>query len=146
MAFLSSMNISGSALTASRLRMDVIAENIANADTTRTEGGGPYRRKTVTYQSVDQSSFSRILSSRLQRRQQTAGVIVTSIEEDQSEFTSVYDPEHPDADENGYVLMPNVDSVKETVDMMSATRAYEANLTVFEAVKTMALKALEMGR
>lgn len=150
MAFLSSLDISGSGLTASRLRMDIISENIANADTTKTENGGPYRRKEVVYESADtssSSSFQNILSHQLQDSESTPkGVKVAAIIEDTSDFSTVYDPTNPDADQNGYVAMPNVDPVKETLDMMSATRAYEANLTAFNAVKEMATKALEMGR
>lgn len=147
MAFLSSLDISGSGLTASRVRMDVISENIANADTTRTENGGPYRRKEVVYESADTPSFQNMLTNNIQNYENSAkGVKVAAIVEDPSNFTTVYDPTNADADQNGYVKMPNVDPVKETLDMMSATRAYEANLTAFSAVKEMATKALEMGR
>ena len=148
MGFLSSMDISGSALTASRLRMDVIAENIANAQTTRTEAGGPYRRKMVVYQAKEaDTNFQRILGERMGASNDAGrGVKVTEIVEDQSELNPVYDPSNPDANAEGYVMMPNVDPVKETMDMMAVTRAYEANLTAFNAVKSMALKALEMGR
>ncbi|HBN79989.1 MAG TPA: flagellar basal body rod protein FlgC [Ruminococcaceae bacterium] len=149
MAFLSSMDISASALTAERLRMDVISENMANASTTRTENGGPYRRKIVVMEqaSQPQSEFRRMVRDRLTAGEQlNKGVKVTRIAEDPSELTPVYDPSNPDADAQGYVMMPNVDPVKETIDMMAATRAYEANLTAFNAVKGMATKALEMGR
>lgn len=147
MAFLSSLDISGSGLTASRLRMDVISENIANADTTRTENGGPYRRKTVVYQAADgTSSFQNLLSDKMRPDSALKGVKVTGIAEDTSDFEKKYDPTSADADQDGYVLMPNVDVTKETLDMMSATRAYEANLTAFNAVKSMASKALEMGK
>ncbi|NLJ30190.1 MAG: flagellar basal body rod protein FlgC [Clostridiales bacterium] len=148
MAFLSSLDISGSALTAERLRMDVISDNIANANTTRTESGGPYRRKTVVFEPTGESSFRTMLENNLQTGSSAAngGVKVAAIEEDQSEFSTEYDPTNPDADEQGYVTMPNVDPIKETLDMMSATRAYDASLTAFNAVKNMAVKALEMGR
>ncbi|NLG93271.1 MAG: flagellar basal body rod protein FlgC [Clostridiales bacterium] len=146
MSFLSSLNISGSGLTASRLRMDVISENISNATTTRTENGGPYRRKMVIYEPAEQSPFQRIFASKLQQSGEQRGVKVTQIVEDQSDFVPVYDPSHPDADAQGYVMMPNVDPIKETIDMMAATRAYDANLTAFNAVKGMAVKALELGR
>lgn len=142
MAFLNSLNISGSGLTASRLRMDIISENIANSTTTRTKNGGPYRRKMVVYESID-DSFSSLYQNELDNNS-AKGVRVAKIAEDQSEFNSVYDPENPDADENGYVLMPNVDIVEEMLDMMSVTRAYEANLTAFNAMKSMATKALEI--
>lgn len=148
MAFLSSMDISGSALTAERVRMDVISENIANATTTRTQEGGPYRRKMVIFeQAGEQKSFRRILEDNLDTAEQSrGGVKVSSIVEDPSDFNTVYDPTNPDADENGYVKMPNVDQTKETLDMMSSTTSYNANLTAFNAIKAMASKALEMGR
>ncbi|MCY1713023.1 flagellar basal body rod protein FlgC [Caproiciproducens galactitolivorans] len=146
MSFLSSLDISGSGLTASRLRMDVISENIANSTTTRTENGGPYRRKLVVYEPAQQSSFQHILTSKLQEGGEQMGVKVSKIAEDPSDFTPVYDPSNPDANAQGYVMMPNVDPIKETIDMMSVTRAYDANLTAFNAVKGMAVKALELGR
>ncbi len=147
MAFLSSLNISGSALTASRLRMDVIAGNIANASTTKTEDGGPYRRKMVVYEPAEQTTFRHILETKMTSPEGTQkGVKVTKIVEDPSEFTPVYDPTNVNANAQGYVMMPNVDPIKETLDMMSVTRAYDANLTAFNAVKGMAVKALEMGR
>ncbi len=144
MAFLSSLNISGSGLTASRLRMDVISENIANATTTETQNGGPYRRKEVVYESIDDSSSFSSIYQRQLSGSANKGVRVKEIAEDQSEFQSVYDPTNADADENGYVLMPNVDLVEETIDMMAASRAYEANLTAFNAMKSMAEKALQI--
>ena len=143
MSFLESLNISGSGLTAQRLRMDVISENIANIDTTRTENGGPYRRKMVVLSS--QSEFKNMLIQNL-NEYEAGGVEVTEITEDQSEFKLTYNPEHPDADENGYVSMPNVDSLKETIDMMEAYRAYQANVTALNTTKQMAIKALEIGR
>lgn len=142
MAFLDSLNISGSALKAGRLRMDIIAENLANAQTTRTEEGGPYRRKLAVYRSTGDTSFGRLLKNRQSSR--TPGVAVEAITEDQTDFTPVFDPSHPDAGEDGYVLMPNVDEIKETVDMMAASHAYDANLNAFNAIKSMAMKALEM--
>lgn len=143
MSFLNSLNISGSGLTAQRLRMDVISENIANIDTTRTENGGPYRRKMVVLSST--SEFKNLLVQNL-NEYEAGGVEVTEITEDQSEFKLTYNPDHPDADENGYVRMPNVDSLKETVDMMEAYRAYQANVTALNTTKQMAIKALEIGR
>jgi flagellar basal-body rod protein FlgC len=144
MSFLDSLNISGSALTAQKLRMDVISQNIANASTTRTEAGGPYRRKMVVF-SEDLSDFSEALV-RGGDEEPASGVKVTAIVDDPSDLKPVYNPSHPDADENGYVMMPNVDTAKEMVDMISATRSYEANVTAFNAVKLMASKALEIGR
>ncbi len=149
MAFLSSLNISGSALTAEKLRMDVVSENIANASTTRTEKGGPYRRKVVVLEPAgqEQTTFRHMFQEKLNSGDKVqGGVKVTEIAEDPSDFTPVYDPSNPDANAQGYVMMPNVDPIKETLDMMSATRAYDANLTAFNAIKGMAAKALEMGR
>mgnify|MGYP003376118109 FL=1 len=147
MSFLNSFDISASGLTAQRQRLDIAAENISNMNTTRTESGGPYRRKMVVLEEQPVSSFRNELQSRLHgRTSQKGGVKVTEIVEDQRDLQPVYDPDHPDADENGYVMMPNVDLVKETVDGMSATRAYEANITAFNAMKLMAQKALEIGR
>ena len=146
MSFLNSMNISASALTAQRQRLDVISENIANINTTRTEAGGPYRRKmTVLQAQKEQAGFKMVLSKKVQEKQK-AGVFVAEIVEDEREFTPVYDPEHPDANEDGYVLMPNVELVKETIDAMTASRAYDANVTSFNTWKLMAQKALEIGK
>jgi len=145
MSFLNSLDISGSALTAQKLRMDVISSNIANANTTRTEEGGPYKKKMVVFgPATGQSSFSGVLDSLEQAN--LGGVEVSEIVEDANAVKAVYDPDHPDADADGYVMMPDIDTVEEMVDMMSATRSYEANVTVFNAVKLMATKALEIGR
>ncbi|MDO5095077.1 MAG: flagellar basal body rod protein FlgC [Peptostreptococcaceae bacterium] len=144
MSFLSSLNISASALTAQRQRLDIISENIANIDTTRTEGGGPYRRKMVVLRPNEQDTFRKVLSSKMQKAK--GGVHVEEIVEDERDFKPVYNPEHPDADENGYVMMPNVELVKETIDAMSASRSYDANVTVFNTMKLMAQKALEVGK
>lgn len=156
MAFLESMNISASALTATRLRMDIVSENIANSSVTRTADGGPYRRKYVVYQSIEgeRDRFRSALSGsarafgRLGGKADAAvgGVRVVEIGEDQSEFKLQYDPSHPDAEEDGYVRMPNVDVVQEMVDMMSAYRAYEANVTALNSFKDMAVKTLELGK
>jgi len=142
MAFLSSLNISGSALTAQKFRMDVIASNIANASTTRTEEGGPYLRKMVVFQEQE-NAFGDFLSA---AAGQAGGVEVSAVIEDQEALKMVYDPSHPDADANGYVQMPDINIVQEMTDMMSATRSYEANVTVFNAIKLMATEALEIGR
>lgn len=146
MSFLSSLNISGSGMTAQRMRMDVVAENIANIETTRTEDGGPYRRKVVVLQEKD-NSFREVLSTVAGKSVQTdAGVHATAIIDDETELKAVYEPDHPDADEDGYVRMPNIDMVKEMTDAMAATRSYEANITAYNAVKLMAQKALEVGK
>ncbi len=148
MAFLSSLDISASGMTAQRLRLDVVSENIANIETTRTEDGGAYRRKLVVFQAED-DSFRSVMSRTMNRGrsgEEQAGVIVTEILDDETEMEKVYDPDHPDADEQGYVTMPNVDLIKETTDAMAATRSYEANITAFNAIKLMAQKALEIGQ
>jgi len=139
-------SISASALTLQRLRMDVIAQNIANAGTTRTLAGGPYRRKLVVAQEVAApNSFEDRLRTE-NSRISPGGVKAVAVVEDQSDFKLVYDPGHPDADELGYVSKPNVDTVREMADMMAATRSFEANVTAFNATKSMAMKALEIGR
>lgn len=143
MDFLSALNISGSGLTAQKLRMDVIAQNIANAQVTRTEHGSPYRRKMVVLNSVE-GNFKAQLDKAYSKRM--GGVQVGRILEDTSAFVPVYDPAHPHADEEGYVMMPNVNTAQEMIDMLGASRAYESNVTAFNAMKSMALKALEIGR
>lgn len=153
MAFLSVMNITGSGLTAQQLRLDVISENITNMSTTRTEGGGTYRRKTVVFQAVDGRDDFRAVMARAQGRAASGsalssrgGVIVTDIGEDQSELKLVYDPTHPDANEDGYVEYPNVDLIKEMTDAMAATQAYSANVTALNVLKTVVAKGLEIGK
>ncbi len=144
MAFLKSMDISASALSAQRVRMDVIAENLANITTTRTANGQPYRRRYVVFQQrEDEVSFSSLLD-RAQARSNGSGVRVSEIREDESPFKLDYNPEHPDANAEGYVQMPNVDLAVEMIDMMAATRSYEANITAMNAIKSMATKALEI--
>ncbi|MBS4198950.1 flagellar basal body rod protein FlgC [Bacillus sp. FJAT-49732] len=146
-----SMGITSSALTAQRLRMDVISSNMANTDTTRgkiVDGEWqPYTRKMVVMQPKE-SSFSSVFNHVLNGagNNKLNGVKVSNIIEDDAPYRLVYDPEHPDADEEGYVQMPNVDPLKEMVDLMSATRSYEANVTVFNASKSMYIKALELGK
>ncbi|ABY92981.1 MULTISPECIES: flagellar basal body rod protein FlgC [Thermoanaerobacter] len=146
MNLFSSMDISASGLTAERLRMDIIAQNIANVNTTRTVQGGPYRRKLVVLKEIQPDSFESILD-KVKGKYSGKGVEVVQIaEDDQTPLREVYDPGHPDADQNGYVEYPNVNIVSEMVDMISATRAYEANVTAFNASKAMFQKSLEIGR
>ncbi len=130
MRLFGAIDISASALTAERLRLDVIAENLANAGTTRTAEGGPYRRKVVLFAP----------------REGMGGVRAVGIARDPSPFRLRYDPGHPDADAAGYVRLPNVDVVKEMVDLITATRAYEANVTAISAAKAMFQRALDIGR
>ncbi len=146
MSFLSSFDISASGMTAQRLRLDIASQNIANIETTRTENGTPYRRKQVVLEERTRSPFQVTLDQAMNQVDTPAGVIVKQITEDQSDLKSVYNPTHPDADEQGYVQMPNVDLIQETIDGMAASRAYEANITAFNAMKLMAQKALEIGK
>lgn len=151
MSIFHALNISASSLTAQRLRMDVTASNIANAQTTRAtinENGEfePYRRKLVAMQ-PNRYTFKHFLQkAQLGMKRDTEGVKVTNILHDREPFKLVYEPTHPDADEAGYVSYPNVDPLKEMVDLMSATRSYEANITSLNATKDMLLKALEIGK
>ena len=147
MSFMSSLNISGSGMTAQKFRLDIISQNIANAEVTRTEGGTPYRRQMTVLNSVNTiptGSFRDALSSELSN--QNAGVQVGAVVEDPSALVPVYDPSHPDANADGYVMYPNVSTAQEMVDAMGASRAYEANVTAFNATKAIALKALEIGK
>lgn len=148
MALFSSFNISASGMTAQRLRTDVISENIANANTTRTSDGTPYVRKSVIFEEKGnvQNTFGNIFAAARSNRTGN-GVKVTSVYEDESTGMSlVYDPSHPDADENGYVTYPNVNVVQEMTDLIDATRSYEANVTAFNASKSMASKGLSVGQ
>jgi flagellar basal-body rod protein FlgC len=131
-----SLGISGSGMTAERMRMDVIAENLANADTTRTEGGTPYRRKEVVLQSASGSSFQNVLD----------GVQVAGIVDDPTPARRVYEPGHPDADAQGYVTLPNVDPVTEMTDLITASRGYESNVTAMNDAKQMFSKSLDILR
>ena len=142
-------SINASALTAQRLRMDVISSNLANAETTRAriENGQavPYRRKTVVL-SPQSESFEGMLRAQMNGETAGQGGRVAAVKEDSSPLKQVYNPTHPDANAEGYVYMPNVDVTKEMVDMIAATRSYEANVTAINASKAMIMKALEIGR
>ena len=145
MDFFNSIRTSSSGLSAQRLRMNLISGNLANVNTTRTGQGGPFRRKEAIFaaQSLD-SAFNKILTAR--QKNQAPGVRVDRIYEDQAPPVMKYQPSHPDADNRGYVAMPNINPMEEMVNMISATRGFEANITALKAAKTMALKALEIGR
>ncbi|RJX22391.1 MAG: flagellar basal body rod protein FlgC [Desulforudis sp.] len=138
MKMFQSLAISGSGMTAQRMWLDLISNNIANVNTTRTREGGPYQRQVPV--------FAQRLESALQGSFQGAGVDVTRVTRDQSPPRMEHDPEHPDADANGFVSYPNVDLNKEFVNLITASRAYEANAAAFESAKQMALRALEIGR
>ncbi|WP_078595579.1 flagellar basal body rod protein FlgC [Evansella clarkii] len=151
MSIFNGMNISASALTAQRFRMDTTSANMANADTTRSRlvdgEWEPYRRKMVVMEPGGHRSFSSFLNRAMgETTGKGAGVKISRVIEDQSPNKLVYQPEHPDANEEGYVELPNVDPLKEMIDLMGATRSYEANVTAFDAHKNMLLKALEIGR
>lgn len=152
MPFLSSLDISASGLSAQRLRMDTIANNMANAETTRNSTGtGPYRRQVVVFEARSaqpSSNFKGIMQKKL-TQQVGNGVRVKEVRElneAESPYRRVYEPSHPDADAQGYVNYPNVNIVEEMINMISATRAYEANAKVIESTKAMAVRALEIGR
>jgi len=143
---LSSMHISAAGMSAQRTRMDVIAENIANAESTHTAAGGPYRRRQVIFQAINQQHpFSAAFSSAFQSGGEQS-VKAAAIVEDKKPFREVYDPSHPDADARGMVKMPNVNPVEEMVDMNAASRSFESNVTTMEASKRMFLKSLELLR
>lgn len=148
MAFLSSVNVIASGLTAQQQRLDVISENVTNINTTRTEGGGPYRRKMVVLEEENSDSpFRQALDKAMGRRNSAqGGVRVAEIVEDESDFKLSYDPENPDANEDGYVELPNVDLVKEISDAMAANQAYSANVTAFNVLKQVIAKGLEIGQ
>lgn len=150
MSMFQGMNITSSALTAQRLRMDVVSSNMANADSTRAKMVNgewqPYQRKSVVMQPKE-GEFSSFLNKAMNSSSAGEGVKVSKIvDDDLTPFKMVYNPEHADANEDGYVQMPNVDPLREMVDLMSATRSYEANVTVFNSSKSMMMKALEIGK
>lgn len=134
MGLISTLRVSASGLSAERLRMDLIADNLANANTTRTPDGQPYRRKVAVFEPIAPTA------------RMPGGVRVAQIVQDTTPPRLVYEPGHPDADPNGYVAYPNVDIVHEMVDMITATRAYEANIQAFNAAKTMFMRTLDIGR
>lgn len=142
--FLNSLNIPGSGLTAQRLRMDIISQNLANQDTTSTSTGEPYRRRTVQFEEATGDSFTGYLEGATGTM--PAGVQVASVSEDTSDFKLSYDPTSPNANAEGYVEMPNVDTVTEMTDLMEATRSYSANVTAFNALKGMAVTSLDIGK
>ena len=152
MAFLGSMNIVGSGLTAQQLRLDVISENIINLNTTRTEeGDGPYRRKIVVFEAESgRNDFRMAMASAMgasnRGSERAGGVKVVEIAEDPSPFSISYDPTHPDADEEGYLEMPNITLVKEITDAMAATQAYSANVTAFNTLKAVVARGMDIGR
>ncbi len=165
MDLLNASKISGTALAAHRTKMNVIAENLANVDTTRSREGGPYRRKMVVFKGEDIDNFKSVIEKK-QLKEQEAGISLSPIEfesekkqdkgtgvrvdqviRSQEDFRLIYNPAHPDADPNtGYVEMPNVDHLTEVADLLVAKRSYEASVTALSATKDMILKALEIGK
>lgn len=143
MGLFDALGIAGSGLSAERLRMDVTAENLANAQTTRGDGGGPYRRKVVV---LEERGFDRALAAASSTAAAPAGVQVAGIVEDAAPDRMVYDPGHPDADAQGYVRMPNVNPVTEMVDLISSSRAYEADVSAMQAAKAMFTRTLDLLR
>ena len=151
MSFFNSMQVSASGLTAQRLRMDVIAENMANVNTTRTADGGPYRRRTALFEQMQDvtpfsTHFNNLVNRAPQQGSQGRGVRVSRIAVDNAPGAQVYDPAHPDANAAGYVTMPNVNTVMEMVNMISASRSYEANVTAMNTVRGMMSRTLDIGR
>jgi len=141
MNFLKSLETSASGLYVQRKRMDIIASNLANIETTRTEKGGPYRRKMVVMRTKEMDQdFDKMFNSSVK------GVQIEDIVEDQAPFKKVYNPSHPDADSDGYLYKPNVDLIVETTNMLMAKRAFEANIAAIKATRQMVIKALEIGR
>jgi flagellar basal-body rod protein FlgC len=140
MGFIRSFEISSSGLYVQRKRMDIIASNLANMETTRTDKGTPYRRKMIVLGAEPMEDFNTLFHLRLQAAK------MEEVVEDQSPFVRVHDPGHPDADEEGYVLKPNVELVVEMTNMLMARRVFEANVTAMKTTRQMALKALEIGR
>ena len=147
MGLMQSMRVSASALMAQRLRMDVVANNVANMNTSRTADGGPYRRQSVVFAEQGREvPFRDFLHRQSGTPGQGGGVFVSEIREDNTPPRRVFDPQHPDADPEGYVLLPDINAVTELTDLVSARRAYEASVTVLNATKSMALRALDIGR
>lgn len=150
MGSIDALNVSASGMSAQRLRMDLIAQNIANVNTTRDENGNVYRRKTVLFEAKGQDSFSTMLAQSQANNAAELignGVKVSAIVEDHvTPMKRVYDPGNPDADEDGYVTLPNVNTVTEMTNLIDASRSYEANITAFNATKSMLLKGLEVGK
>ena len=144
MNLLKALDISAMGLTAQRQRIEVISSNLANANTTRTVEGGPYRRKDLVFEAAPvNSSFSSAMNAELENQQ---GVEVVGIYQDESPLVRKYDPGHPDADAEGYVTFPNVSPIEEMVNLLSATRSFEANTQAISDIKEIAAKSVEIGR
>lgn len=141
MGILDAINVSASGLNAQRTRLNVIAGNLANVSTTRTPEGGPYKRKDVVFESRPTGeTFGQVLGEQVQK------VGISEVVEDTAPPRMQYDPSHPDANAQGYVAMPNINLVEEMVNLLAATRSYEANVTALNSSKDMAMRALEIGK
>ena len=146
MSFLNSMEISSSGMSAQRFRMNIISSNLANSQTTRTPGGGPYRRREVIFGALPpQHTFEEVLYAKI-KPDEPLHVKVLGVTTDNRPPILRYEPSHPDANEEGYVAMPNIDTTEEMVNLMLASRSYQANVAAFNATKNMALRALDIGR
>lgn len=145
MGLFDSLRISSSGLSAQRMRMDIVANNVANVNTTRGVDGKPYRRQSVTFREQAGASFGEVLGT-LSAEQAPAGVEVAGVHQDTSAPRKVHNPSHPDADENGDIFLPNIDMVTEMTDLVGANRAYQASVTVLNATKAIAQSAISIGR
>lgn len=146
MAYFDTLKISASGMTAQRLRADIIAQNLANVKTTRAANGKAYRRQTVLFETLQRRTDFKDVLTGFMNKEGNGGVKVSRIVEDKSPYTTVYEPHHPDANEEGYVTYPNINVVQEMTDLISAHRSFEANVTAFNATKAMIAKAMEIGK
>lgn len=146
MGLFQAFDICASGMTAQRFRTDIIAENVANVNTTRTEDGTPYRRKMVTFAERDKDTFHTLYTNRMRRYGGNGVKVAKVLDDEETDYIMKYDPSHPDADENGYVSYPNVNIVQEMTDLIDASRGYEANVTAFNSVKNMAQTGLQVGK
>lgn len=146
MGLFQAFDICASGMTAQRFRTDIIAENVANVNTTRTEDGTPYRRKMVTFAERDKDTFYTLFTNKTRQYGGNGVKVAKILDDEETDYIMKYDPSHPDADENGYVSYPNVNIITEMTNMIDASRSYEANLTAFETSKAIAMKGLELGK
>ena len=144
MGLFQAFDICASGMTAQRFRTDIIAENVANVNTTRTEDGTPYRRKMVTFAERDKDTFHTLFTSKTRRYGGNGVKVAKVLDDEETDYIMKYDPSHPDADENGYVMYPNVSTITEMTNLIDASRAYQANATAFNASKNIATTGLNM--
>ena len=146
MGLFQAFDICASGMTAQRFRTDIIAENVANVNTTRTEDGTPYRRKMVTFAERDKDTFYTLFTNKTRQYGGNGVKVAKILDDEETDYIMKYYPSHPDADENGYVSYPNVNIVQEMTDLIDASRGYEANVTAFNSVKSMAQSGLQVGK